>query len=53
LDGDREGLWKGLRVGWEGSRSGFEGGFEVFFQFSDDSHLLGEKKVIRNPLIIR
>jgi len=29
LDGDRENLWEGSRLGWERSRPGFEGGFEV------------------------
>ena len=53
LDGGREGLWEGLRVGWEGSSPCLMVDLRLFFpQFSTDSHLLGDKKVNRNPLII-
>ena len=53
FDGGREGLWEGSRVGWEGSSQGSRVDLWLFYpQFSDDSHLLGENKVNRNPLSI-
>ena len=51
FDGGREGLWEGSPVGWEGSSQGSRVDLWLFYpQFSDDSHLLGENKVNRNPL---
>jgi hypothetical protein len=51
LDGGRKGFLEGLRVWWEGSSPCLRVDLRLFIpQFSADSHLLEENKVIRNPL---